>query len=405
MIAAPRGIRLTAIGDCTEFVLDGTHGSPPRTDTGIPVLSATNVKHGRLSYETERFTTSEEYDAYRRRLDVRVGDVLLTIVGTIGRTAVIDEIRPHVFQRSVAVLRPRAEVLNSRYLFHALNTREVSRQLATRTNQSAQAGVYLGSLKELLIPTPPLPEQRRMADILDEADAIRRKRKEAIVLTEELIRSIFLEMFGDPVTNPKRLERGELRDLLLTPLRNGLSPATGGEHKAQVLTLSAITRGAFDGAAKKDGAFAVDPWPDVRLNDQDFLVCRGNGNRDLVGAGAFPDRSDPSVVFPDTMIAARVNPHRLGRAYLEQLWKSQLVRGHVARSARTTNGTFKVNQSAVEATPILIPEERELARFESLALQQRMLAERQAAAYEASGALFESLVARAFQGTLASVPQ
>jgi len=58
-------------------------------------------------------------------------------------------------------------------------------------------------LKALAVPVPPLAEQRRIADILDKADAIRRKRKQAIALTEELLRSAFLEMSGDPVTNPK----------------------------------------------------------------------------------------------------------------------------------------------------------------------------------------------------------
>ncbi len=116
---------LIALGECTEFVLDGTHGSPARTEVGVPVLSAANVKDGQLSLKTDRFTTMAEYESYRRRLDVREGDVLLTIVGTIGRAAVLHHVRPFVFQRSVAVLRPRATVLDSRFLYHTLSTQQM----------------------------------------------------------------------------------------------------------------------------------------------------------------------------------------------------------------------------------------------------------------------------------------
>ena len=65
----------------------------------------------------------------------------------------------------------------------------------------------------LRIPLPSLPEQRRIAAILDKADAIRRKRQETIRLTEEFLRSIFLDMFGDRIANPKGWQKGQLKKL------------------------------------------------------------------------------------------------------------------------------------------------------------------------------------------------
>jgi type I restriction enzyme S subunit len=189
--------------DVTEFVLDGTHGSPVRTEVGVPVLSAQNVKDGRLNFETDRYTTAAEYDEFKKRLPLAVGDVLLTIVGTIGRAAVVDETRPLVFQRSVAVIRPRRDALWPRFLYHVSQSWDFQAQLSRSSNQSSQAGVYLGKLKELRIPLPPLPEQRRIAEILDKADALQAKRRAALAQLDSLTHSIFLDMFGDPVTNPK----------------------------------------------------------------------------------------------------------------------------------------------------------------------------------------------------------
>jgi type I restriction enzyme S subunit len=245
-----------------------------------------------------------------------------------------------------------------------------------------------------------MPEQRRIADILDRADGVRRKRKEAIALTEELLRSAFLEMFGDPVTNPKGWPVRRFVDVLTMPLRNGLSPSTAGNHAAKVLTLSAITRGAWDAAAVKDGAFAVEPWTDVRLDSRDLLICRGNGNAALVGTAAFPSRSDPTVVFPDTMIAARVDPALLNNDFLTHLWRTPLVRRQIEASARTTNGTFKVNQTAVENVAVVVPPMAKQQAFGAFAAKVQRLRER--FGDPAHDALFDALVQSAFRGELSS---
>lgn len=213
---------LRPLGELCEFVLDGTHGSPIRTEKGIPVLSAQNVKNGTLSYETDRFTSLEEYRSFSKRLPIAAGDVLLTIVGTIGRVAVVESPTPAVFQRSIAVLRPKSKVLDSRFLYHASQAQHFRTQLDRATNTSSQAGVYLGRLKEVQIPLPPLPEQRRIAAILDHADALRAKRRAAIAKLDSLAQSIFFDMFGDPVRNELGWVQKPLGEILT--IRRGGSP-------------------------------------------------------------------------------------------------------------------------------------------------------------------------------------
>ena len=66
-----------SLSEIAEFITDGTHGSPERTETGIPVLSAQNVTGGTLTYSTGRYTSEEEYQAFKKRLDIATGDVLL----------------------------------------------------------------------------------------------------------------------------------------------------------------------------------------------------------------------------------------------------------------------------------------------------------------------------------------
>lgn len=201
------------LGDVADFIRDGTHGSPARTEAGIPVLSAMNVKDGRLSFETDRYTSDAEFDAFLRRVPLATGDVLLTIVGTIGRAAVVQQVRPLVFQRSVAVIRPSAAALDSRFLYHVTQSLDFQTQLDRASNKSSQAGVYLGKLSDVKVPLPPLAEQRRIAAILDKADALRTKRREALAQLDRLAQATFVDMFGGKVGKSSGWPEVQLSDV------------------------------------------------------------------------------------------------------------------------------------------------------------------------------------------------
>ena len=201
------------------------------------------------------------------------------------------------------VLVPKVES-DTKYLYYALTAMEVP---------AAGYSRHYKLLKETTIPLPPLAEQKRIAGILDAADALRTKRREALAQLDALLQSTFLDMFGDPVTNPMGWDERTLGELAQDSFRNGLSPSTKGTVDGEVLTLSAITRGRFDFAAKKSARFDKQPSPSQRLSTDTFLICRGNGNRRLVGTGAYPDRSSNRVCFPDTMISVAISPSVLAR--------------------------------------------------------------------------------------------
>jgi type I restriction enzyme S subunit len=137
-------------------------------------------------------------------------------------------------------------------------------------------------------------------------------------------------------------------DLLLGSLRNGISPSKSGRMKGIVLTLSAITRGVFDASALKESMFAASLAQDQTVSASLFLICRGNGNRQLVGRGAFPPSDMPGVAFPDTMIAFRPDDAQIEGSYLSAMWSSGYLRAQIEAAAKTTNGTYKINQGSIE---------------------------------------------------------
>ena len=253
---------------------------------------------------------------------------------------------------------------------------------------------------KIQVPLPPLAEQQRIARILDTVDTLRAKRREALAQLDALIRSTFLEMFGDPVTNPLEWEERNLGDLAQGSFRNGLSPSTKGTIDGEVLTLSAITGSRFDFAARKRARFDKHPSPAQRLNTETFLICRGNGNRQLVGSGAYPDRSTNRVCFPDTMIGVSIDPSVLTAAYLHNVWRSPQVRGQIERGARTTNGTHKVNQRFLSTIVFPVPPADLQRRFAAVIDSTEEHSASQRAHLTELDTLFASLQSRAFRGDL-----
>ncbi len=255
-------------------------------------------------------------------------------------------------------------------------------------------------LGKIEIPLPPLAEQRRIGEVLDRAEALRAKRRAALTQLEILTQSIFFDLFGDPATNPKGWQMLRLQDVLSMPLRNGLSPSNAGKITAKVLTLSAITGSEFDDRAWKVSTFRSPPPSDQSVDENDFLICRGNGNVRLVGKGYFPTRRMPDVTFPDTMIAARIRADRLERLFLQHIWGRNAVRRQLESLARTTNGTFKVNQTMLEGITFIGPPIQLQREFVCRVGAADKLKRAQRTSLAELDALFAVLQHRAFRGEL-----
>ncbi|HHY0535108.1 restriction endonuclease subunit S [Vibrio parahaemolyticus] len=108
---------------------------------------------------------------------------------------------------------PDPEKLDRRYLVHYLRSKQFVRWISDQVAGAKMPRVSMKIFWDHEIPLPPLAEQKRIAAILDKADAIRQKRKQAIELADEFLRSVFLDMFGDPVTNPKGWEVKKLSNI------------------------------------------------------------------------------------------------------------------------------------------------------------------------------------------------
>ena len=166
----PQSWEITNLSDVTLNISDGSHNPPPKKNKGVPLLSATNIYDNKINYTSAtRWITEDEWIIENARTKIEVGDVLITIVGTIGRTAVVSDATRFALQRSVAVIKPN--MIDSKYLMYVLQAPMIIDWLNTNAKGNAQVGIYLKDLARLSFPLPPLAEQKRIVEAIEIAFA------------------------------------------------------------------------------------------------------------------------------------------------------------------------------------------------------------------------------------------
>lgn len=215
------------LGEVTTKISDGSHNPPKGIDySEYPMLSSKNVFFDCFNYDSPRYLSKEEFDLENKRTDISDGDILLTIVGTVGRTCCVkNPFIPFVLQRSVAVLKPKRSIIESRFLMYALHS--LSDFWNIEAKGVAQKGIYLKQLATVPIPVPPLAEQERIVAELDLLQGIIEKKKEQLKAYDQLAQSIFYSMFGDPIDNPKGWEVKKLGEV--GTIVAGSTPSTNDE--------------------------------------------------------------------------------------------------------------------------------------------------------------------------------
>ena len=178
-----------------------------------------------------RFISSRKAEELRRS-SVRIGDILIVKIGSIGYSAILDDLNGFdhaIIPANLAKVTPNLSKVDLRYLHRWLTSTAANAYLLRAASKTAQPALSLGKIKGLPVPLPPLAEQKRIARILDAADALRAKRREALAQLDALARSTFLDMFGDPVTNPMGWDVRSL-DEVAAPVQNAIVDGPFGSN-------------------------------------------------------------------------------------------------------------------------------------------------------------------------------
>jgi len=163
----PKGWIWAELEKLCSKITDGSHAPPQKQEHGLPMLSAKNIQNDSINFEGIRYITEAEFEKECARANIEENDVLLTIVGTIGRTTIVRHGLPKfTLQRSVALLKP--VLINSKYLSFSFRHLHFQKLLMQKAKGTAQKGVYLKTLQNLQIPLAPLFEQNRIVEKIEE---------------------------------------------------------------------------------------------------------------------------------------------------------------------------------------------------------------------------------------------
>ena len=214
---------MAKLGEVCIQITDGSHNPPSGVEQSeYLMLSSKNIDDDFITLDSPRFLSHSDYIAENKRTTVSEGDLLMTIVGTIGRVAIVpEELKGICLQRSVAVIKPEREVVNNRYLMYQLQNMRPF--LEKEARGVAQKGIYLKQVSQLDIKLPELEHQMQIVKVLDKASKLIFLRRQQLAKLDELVKARFVEMFGDPVKNTMNWEIKPLSEL--GELNRGVSKA------------------------------------------------------------------------------------------------------------------------------------------------------------------------------------
>jgi type I restriction enzyme S subunit len=357
-----------------------------------------NIQNGKLISDDILFIDSET-DKALARSRIQPGDVLISIAGTIGRTAVVPPSTPAMnCNQAVAIVR-LCEDIDPYYVNHWFNTDDAVKQITNSKVTATISNLSLGCIKELQIPLPFLEEQRRIAAILDKADAVRRKRKEAIALTEELLRSAFLEMFGDPVTNPKGWKIVELQQLcsVIVDCPHETPKYSENITPYPCIRSSDIQRGYIDISTTKyvdHHQYKIRTKRHMPVAD-DIIYCR-EGAR-FGNAARVPENMTPCL--GQRMMLLQADSSKAEPVFLGFLLNTE---GVYLQAAQLVAGSASphVNVGDIKKFRVFCPPLDKQFLFKKFAERNEILRQNLLASLEVSQLNFHSLLQRAFRGEL-----
>jgi type I restriction enzyme S subunit len=389
-------VTFAQLGTVAEFINGAAFKPDDWDDSGAQIIRIQNLTDPTKPFNRTKRVVSE-------RLRVQPDDLLVSWSATLGvfewagpEEALLNQ---HIFR-----VLPDEKKVDKRYLRHGLEGAilDMQRHLHGATMQHVNRGEFL-STKLFL---PPLAEQRRIADVLDRAEALRAKRRAALAQFDILTQALFLDLFGDTATNPKGWKAKPLRELV-SEFRYGTSSKSQARGKP-ALRIPNVIGGIIDVSDLKLVPVDTAEFERLKLIEGDVLFVRTNGNPDFVGRCAVFDLSvaarsgfpSDDFIFASYLIRARLGVDQITPIFLREFMLGTEGRRELRSRSKTSAGQFNINTEHLGAIAVPVPPlslqhdfARRVAAVEKLKTAHR-------ASLAGLDALFAALQNRAFRGEL-----
>lgn len=381
-----------------EFCSTGSGGTPSREipeyfQGTIPWIKSGDLRENIVTSATE-FISATALKNSSAKL-VPGGSILLAMYGaTVGRMALLGI--DATTNQAVCNITPDSSRAFTKYVYYALLSKVP--EFLRNAVGGAQPNISQGIIRDTLIPLPPIPEQKRIAAILDKADGIRRKRQQAIKLADEFLRSVFLDMFGDPVTNPKGWPIGTIRELASSVNYGTSEKAHETIGEFPVLRMMNITyEGKWDFTSLKYIDLDEKGKEKYLVFPGDLLFNRTN-SKELVGKTAVYESTVP-MAYAGYLVRLRTN-ERANPQYIAAYLNSAHGKMTLLNMCKSIVGMANINAQELQDINICIPPIELQNKFAAITSAIREHEKKMTDTHAEMDALFQSLSQKAFSGLL-----
>lgn len=339
-----------------EIVENGTRDKGGAVKKGIPSLGAEHLNsNGTINWSIEKmkYISFELFNKMKTGI-MKKDDVLIVKDGaTTGKVAYVDDI-PYNYSainEHVFLLRPKKELL-PKYLFYYLASKE-GKQKVLFYFRGATVGGITKDFLNIDIPLTSISEQKKIANILDKVTNLIELRKKQLEKLDIFSKALFVEMFGDPVENPKNWRKENLNKFIMYA-NNGLSRRGKDITGNIVLRLTELKNGYID-YSKVNRMCIKENEEKYLLKDNDVLFARVNGNPINVGRSAVFHIKSEKVYFNDHIIRIHFKEEYINNFFISFLFNTNYGRVCVSKNIKTSAGQYTISQDGISSLTFPIP--------------------------------------------------
>ena len=367
-------------------------------EPGVPVIRGTNLDGKNSRFVDEGFVYVNERKALQLSKNLAFpGDLIFTQRGTLGQVAIIPQsarFSRYVISQSQMKLTPDANIVDRDYLYHFFRAPRTVATLMSETQATGVPHINLGILKRFPVVVPPLLEQRRIAEILVKADALRAKRHAAFVHLDTVTKSIFLDMFGDPSTNPKRFCVREFASEIASVRYGTGSPPAYVADGVPFIRATNVKQGTIASKdLKRISIKDAERLSKCRVRSGDLIIVRSGINTG--DCALVPELYDGACAAFDLIVELP----RKSAVFYNYLINSAYGKAHLEPLTRRAAQPH-LNAEQLRSLRFISPPPDEKARFADTVAAIERIRTTQTTSLGQVNALFASLQDRAFRGEL-----
>ena len=340
----------------------------------------------------------------RANQNVNIGEVIFAKMKDTKKTLVIDDSnKDMIVSTGFYVLKPSKEIL-SKYLYHYLNSDYFLNQKNKLSKGATQCALNNEGLANIDIYIQSLETQKKIVEVLDKAEELIGKRKEQIEVLDELVRSKFIYMFGDPAFNPMNWKVVDLNFLLREKASNGFF-AKNDEYKdkgnAKVMWLGDIINRRYSNTEELKQVDVTDiTLNKYRVTYGDLLFCRSSLNKDGIGkSSAVPMGVEDNIMFECHIIRTPLDLSKCVPEFIQIQSTMNYFRNQIMSKSKTATMTT-IGQDGIITTKVILPPLELQKVFVDFVYQVDKLKSQMETSLKELEDNFNSLMQKAFKGEL-----